>query len=239
MAMLQLMAELDKNFDLFQAKARCIWIHRSWQLALNHQKRKRLAAEVRLAKTLAERVSGRISHLWFIRAGFSDPSTPATTLAQYCREWPVDETGNISKTTISTLRDTFSLVVIDLRFAELRNMAVAATRIDVSEGDSGNVVENSPLFLIHGHDEASLRTRSYDPNVVEGLVRHTPRGQRLQCVPDGQRLIRGPFQQSSMSRRFGSTGRCAGGGALGASSATLKKRRLYSIYYHQSSAASA
>ena len=41
------------------------------------------------------KISGRIKDQWLIRVGTAAPTTPLRTLAQWCRDFPLDETKNI------------------------------------------------------------------------------------------------------------------------------------------------
>ena len=84
---------------------------RQFQKALSHQKRARATLQEELDQSTGATMSGRISNLWYIRAGLSDPSIPAQTLSSFCRDFPTKETGAISKSTVSTVRDAMAEIV--------------------------------------------------------------------------------------------------------------------------------
>ena len=106
----------------------------------------------------ANRVSGRIQNMWFIRAGLSDPHTPARTVAAHLQEFPEDETHQISHTYVSTVRDTFAHLIKGFNRQNARS-AISET-----------IVENESVVLVHVHDEASMRVRSILADDINPLV---------------------------------------------------------------------
>ena len=112
-AVQSLLSALDGDFDLKQMRdlrqrppQRLDRTQRSWQLAVNHRRRKKVAAQSHLQTALAEKVSGRIAHIWIVLVGLADPAIPAATLEHVCREFGMVEKQEVSSSYIGTIRDS-------------------------------------------------------------------------------------------------------------------------------------
>ncbi|CAK0806965.1 unnamed protein product, partial [Prorocentrum cordatum] len=111
----------------------------------------------RLKAGLAEQTSGRIHKLWIARVALTDPSIPATTLEQFCTDFPEKETQSIGKDRIGAVRDAMA--------ATLKKMAASAVARHLTALGVGFQDESKTVFLSHIHDEASMRLRSYDASL--------------------------------------------------------------------------
>ena len=75
--------------------------------SLKYQKEVRGKLESALTRERGERLGGRIQALWFVRVCMAKPSIPLRTIANFCRDFPIQETKQICHTTVSHTRDGF------------------------------------------------------------------------------------------------------------------------------------
>jgi hypothetical protein len=139
---------------------------RSWQLAVNHQKRQKLKLRGQLKRATADKQSGRIAALWFVRVGLADPCISAPVLAKFCRDFPEKERPQISKTYVTTVKDCFAELIkhhnLTIELADhIQALPLARTR--------DQKAETATVYLVHGQDEAAMRLRSFDEAVISGL----------------------------------------------------------------------
>jgi len=155
---------LRSDFDVAVGQGRPAKLNfRSLQNRAQHLKKKRAEAERELDKARSEKVSGRIQHIWCVRVGLIDPSIPATTLEQFCTNFPEVETKSIGSTYIGSVRN--AMVEI------LKQMSRAAAARAVVCLPTGFGDESRPVFVPHVHDEASMRLRSYDASLPGRPIR--------------------------------------------------------------------
>ena len=103
-------------------------------------------------------VSGRIQHLWLVRAGLSDPNLPARTVSSHLLEFPEEETQVISHTHVGAVRDAFAHIIQRFNSKEVE-AAVAQT-----------IMQDRPIVLCHIDDEASMRLRSMAVDSSDGRL---------------------------------------------------------------------
>jgi hypothetical protein len=78
------------------------------RVALKRTRREIAQLKEKLERLQNSKVSGRIQSLWFIRVGLATPTIAATTLSQWCRDWPEEETKNIAPSYIGRVRDAMA-----------------------------------------------------------------------------------------------------------------------------------
>lgn len=111
------------------------------------------------------KVSGYIQHLWFIRVAFSDEQLSARSLASWCGDFGVEPSNVISHTYVGHVKDCFCELVKQLSGEEL-SLAASAHPASTEQP-----AMSKPFFLVHAHDEASMRVRSWDHTVSGRIVR--------------------------------------------------------------------
>ena len=126
----------------------------SLQRKLRHQKQKVDAQEAMLADMQYAKTGGRIKNLWFVKVMLAAPGVPARTLSQWCRDWPTEETQNISPCYIGPVKDAMVEVL-----KKLNKEIVAASVRDAGVLEGGT--ETLPVYIVHVHDEAAMRLKSY------------------------------------------------------------------------------
>ncbi len=89
----------------------------------------------------------------FLRTGLSNPSVPAGTLEDLCREFCVEEGLQISRTYISQVRDAFCEVVKGMSRVEVASR-VGREYAQGKESPRGRVIR-------HVHGGATMRVKSY------------------------------------------------------------------------------
>ena len=60
--------------------------------------------------SLGDRVSGRVSNVWLLRASLAPPNILVRPLAQFCREFNAEEEASISRFSITFAKDAFAEV---------------------------------------------------------------------------------------------------------------------------------
>ena len=116
---------------------------------------KRLKRTVRqqreqLDEMVSQKTSGRLGHVWLIRAGLSNPCIPPTTVNEFCRDFLVDEEHPISCFSISRARNAFS---------ELIKMFNRRAIQHVGQGlwQDGRHATTEAVFIRIVQDEAAMR----------------------------------------------------------------------------------
>ena len=100
------------------------------------------------------KISGRIKDQWLIRVGTAAPTTPLRTLAQWCRDFPLDETKNISHVYVSHVKDAYVEAIKTINEATVCAQVASAGAAQVGE-------ETKPVFVVHIQDEAAMKVKSY------------------------------------------------------------------------------
>jgi hypothetical protein len=129
---------------------------RALQEAVRRKSSKARAAERSLAEERSNKVSGRIQSLWFVRVGLSAPTVSERTLSQWCRDFPVAETKNISHVKIGQVRDAVVEVVKHLNEKSLVSLAAGAGVLPTGRGK----METEPFFVKCVHDEVIMTLKS-------------------------------------------------------------------------------
>lgn len=130
-----------------------------------HLKKKISNLEEKVREATQGKVSGYIQHLWFIRVAFSDEQLSARSLASWCGDFGVEPSNVISHTYVGHVKDCFCELVKQLSREEL---SLAASAHPASTEQPAT---SKPFFLVHAHDEASMRVRSWDHTVSGRIVR--------------------------------------------------------------------
>ena len=154
----------DLNLDAFKRrKLRSSLTVRQFQsrCAKLRHKCKKLQAEVDLIK--GEKLAGRVQHVWCIRAGLAPPNIPPQSLSELCKDFGVEEAKVLSRTYITQVRDAFTEMIKRGNVAELTFEAST-----IWQSQSGK----APAIIVsHLHDEASLKLRSFDSELVGRTLR--------------------------------------------------------------------
>ena len=90
-----------KRLSLSEAATNVAKVRRS----LRYQSCMRQKVEDELAKERAFKMGRRIQALWLVRVCVAKPTLPARTVESFCRDFPLEETRQISHTQISHVRD--------------------------------------------------------------------------------------------------------------------------------------
>ena len=122
----------------------------------------------------AEKVSGRIQNLWIVRVAMTDPSIPAATLEQFCTNFPQHETQSASPTQIGAVRDAMAEILKRMRDAKVAKEVAALA--------NGFGHESRTLFVLHVHDEAQMRLRSFDASLLGRSIRGRSSKVQNNCV---------------------------------------------------------
>ena len=120
---------------------------------LRNAKRKIEESAAALDETLGNKVSGRIQHIWFVRVGLAKPTLSMRTLADFCRDYPAEETKHIGYVYVGATRDAICEVVKQINRSSIQHL-VSQMPLGIREGETG------PIFITHIHDEASMKIRS-------------------------------------------------------------------------------
>ena len=113
---------------------------------LGGERRKSTQLRQEAQEALPAKVQGRLSHIWLVRAGLSNPSIKTRTLREFIRDFSIDETEQISSTWIGEVRNTFAEILRQFNQDELSEFCSACDTV----------------FVSHVHDEALMRVRSFD-----------------------------------------------------------------------------
>ncbi|CAK0899812.1 unnamed protein product [Prorocentrum cordatum] len=135
--------------------------------SVKHQKRMRKVAETALRKERADKMGNRIQSIWYVRAAMADPTVPARTLESFFRDFPAQETKNISTFSISRVRDAIAEIIkkLNRRRIELAMASMPA---------GWHARETHPVFIRHIHDEACMRMNSFMKDEDERYNLHAP-----------------------------------------------------------------
>ena len=120
-----------------------------------------------IARLQGRRVGGRIHTSWLIRAGLSLPSLPVASVSSYLRDFPADEAHAISPTYVGVAKDAFCELVKDFNAKEISNLCSSMTEIWPRAVAAPWV----PIVVVHVHDEASMRVRSFLDDTHPELTR--------------------------------------------------------------------
>lgn len=126
---------------------------------VRYHKRQKKAVDEQLRKTQGQHIGGLIPIEVFVRVGLSDPSLNNRQLKRILSK---DFAAPISHVYAGTVRDSFAEIL-----KHLAQTAVERTLACAPVGPSG--VSACPLFIVHIHDEATMRFRSYDRVAVEAF----------------------------------------------------------------------
>ncbi len=136
---------------------------RKMQVQRAYFKRKAEKLQKQLHQYSGKKSHGFLNRMWLVRVGLQDPTVPARSLEQFCREFHDVEVSTISATTIASSRDAFCELI------KLQMGRVVADAIGQMSGSVENV--SLPLVLCHLHDEAALRLRSFDASLGQRRIR--------------------------------------------------------------------
>jgi hypothetical protein len=146
----RLLVAIDDDFDLQPGTGSTTTAEqlKAMKLASRRQKRKLSEARQQVVDMVADKVAGRIQHIWLVRVGFAHPSTPLRSITDFCRDFQVEESKAISFPYVAAVRDAFCEVIKEMYSARVSKLAAA---------DDGTPVT---IFLTHIHDEALMKMRS-------------------------------------------------------------------------------
>lgn len=136
---------------------------RKLQVQRAHFKRKAEKLQQKLNQYSGQKSHGLLNRMWLVRVGLQDPTVPARSLEQFCREFHDVEVSTISATSIASSRDAFC-ELIKLQMGRVVADAIGQMCVSVE-----NV--SLPLILSHLHDEAALRLRSFDGALGQRRIR--------------------------------------------------------------------
>ena len=80
---------------------------RKVQVQRAYFKRKVVALQKKLNQYSGQKSHGLLDRMWLVRVGLQDPTIPARSLEQFCREFHDVELSTISATSIASARDAF------------------------------------------------------------------------------------------------------------------------------------
>ena len=120
---------------------------------VSRQKRKYEESQAALTEAIADKMGGRIQNIWFVRVGLARPTLPMRSLRDFCRDFPVVETANISYEYIGATRDAMCEIIKQINQSAVVEAVAALTPIV-------GCTETTPVFLPHIHDESLMRVRS-------------------------------------------------------------------------------
>ena len=110
-----------------------------------------------LQAATTSKIQGRIQNDWLVKVGLADPSVPARTLSQWCRDFPAQETQNIGHMKVGDARDAFAEVIKIINGQCLTDLVGKA----MDNNKMQNVPETAAFIIKHIHDEACLGLKSY------------------------------------------------------------------------------
>ena len=96
---------------------------------------------------------------WLVGAGLSDPRASLRSVSDWCREFAIDDSSPICKSSVSHVRNAFGEILRGINRQDVRQYAAGAT--------------DGFIVIRHLHDEASMRLRSDLPAApaAKGLAR--------------------------------------------------------------------
>ena len=107
---------------------------------------------------LEARVAGRLGLMWHIRVAFAPPQLALRALSALCRDFATNSAPVISYEYVSRVRDAFAEIVKKLNRQQISESVASAPQ--------------EPLIILHVHDEAAMRLRSYQqemPDVADAV----------------------------------------------------------------------
>ena len=147
---------LRHNIDVPPTKRKRRRTQKQLLTAMRVMRLRTKVAKKRLIAEAAAKVSGRIQSIWFLRAGLASPTLPMRTLSEFCKDFPREETCNISHVYVGAARDAFCQIIKEFN----RNEVVAMlSKAQSSITDHGVAI---PVFVGHVQDEALMQMRGYD-----------------------------------------------------------------------------
>ena len=106
----------------------------------------------------------RLANIWLLRAGLAPANTPPQKLQEIFSDFGIKETAHIGRTSISSARDAFCEVAKGFNRGE-----IVRASYSYAAGKCG--ASSLPLYLVHIHDEAVLRLRSFLASGTAGSAR--------------------------------------------------------------------
>ena len=125
-ALEEVAGKLQERFDLrsvryhAQNRKRKTPMVRCLQVQRAYFKRKALKLEQQIREYRSEKMQGRLQTSWILRTGLADPTVPARTLQDWCREFGEEESSAISHSSIAAARDCFCELVKECSGRALR-----------------------------------------------------------------------------------------------------------------------
>ncbi|CAK0857217.1 unnamed protein product [Prorocentrum cordatum] len=144
-------------------------VRRWWQYAL----KKKDQAQSALVAERQSKEGNQMRALWIIRCFLSPPTLSQRALADYLGAFPVGgDRAPVGQGFIGRVRDAFAATLKDFQKHELNALCAAALDAREAAGQQGPCV----VYLVHVHDEAQMRLRSFqtDANATPGMP--LPRG---------------------------------------------------------------
>jgi hypothetical protein len=108
--------------------------------------------ENKLKLTIAEKMSGRIAHIWFCRVGLCDPGIPATTVEDICTDFGFVEASNISSAYVGSVRDCFAELITNHCYEHLQTLIFNAKPSGIVLAGTPDVKETVPQYIQHVQD---------------------------------------------------------------------------------------
>jgi hypothetical protein len=109
-----------------------------------HYNDKKKEAERALAEDRAEKLGIRICSVWFARVGLAPPCVPYRSLAQFCRDFSVEESAKMSFSYVGRVRDAFVEII------KSKNREQMSTIFSASMGVTGGAApQGRPVFIKH------------------------------------------------------------------------------------------
>ena len=133
--------------------------------SLRYQATARIRERAKCEQESARRVQGQIHNLWYVRAMLAPPTIAMESLASMLNTFALKECKNISKGSVASVRDAGAEIVKHLN----REEAKQRLQTFLTVGCDGKAIA---VFVMHAHDEACMRMRSYDPLLLhsEGMI---------------------------------------------------------------------
>ena len=127
-------------------------------------KRKVGVLQTQMRAATEGKLNGRIQNVWLVRVAFSDALLSARSLSSWCCDFGVEPSKVISHSYIARVKDCFCQLVKSLNKQEIALQAL--NQPVANHGDA-----SKPFFVVHQHDEASMRVRSWDASVQGRIIR--------------------------------------------------------------------
>ena len=105
---------------------------RKMQVQRAYFKRKAEKLQKQLHQYSGKKSHGFLNRMWLVRIGLQDPTVPARSLEQFCREFHDVEVSTISATTIASSRDAFCELIKPSRWLVitwLQSMVMVITKL--------------------------------------------------------------------------------------------------------------